>query len=602
MRLGRPGWPRVHVNNVVGTMAVLVRVIGLVVAMLGGATAAQAQEQAWLQIEAHPDLATARDRARAYETLFGDVTGFATGRGWYLIALGPQSPAAAAGRLVELRGQGQIPQDSFISDGSNHGERFWPEGARDPAPTPAPDQTVAVAPAAEAAPVPVPVPVIDPDESPREARASEEALTRDDRLALQTALQWFGFYTAAIDGAFGPGTRASMADWQAANGYEPTGVLTTRQRATLVANYQADQAEFGFATISEPEAGIEITLPLSLVAFDHYEPPFVHYTEKDGSGLRIILISQPGDQASLSGLYDILQTLEVVPATGARSRDERSLTINASSATVQSYSYASTARGQVKGFMAIWKPEDAARMKRILPAMKASFRSSGDKSLDPGLVPMTDEARRGLLSGLEVRRPRFSRSGFFVDAGGSVLTTIAATDQCGRITLDRDTDATVARSDAATGTALLTPATPLSPMAYARFAPAPPRIGAEVAVAGYSYEDALPAPVLTFGALEDVTGLNGEPGLRRITAPVLPGDAGGPVLDQSGNVIGLLQPAATGARQLPEGVAFAAGAEALQGFLADAGVPTQAAATGTLTPSALSAQALGMTVLVSCWE
>jgi len=585
------------VNSLVDVMTVLMRVFGLVLALWG--TAAAAQEQAWLQIEAHPDLATAEDRARAYETLFQDVTGFATGRGWYLIALGPQSPEAAAGRLFDLKRQGQIPPDSFISDGANHGQRFWPQGAL-PAPAPQVDASVAVVP--EAQPDPEPLPVEEPDETPRQARASEDALNRDDRLALQTALQWFGFYTAAIDGAFGPGTRNSMADWQIANGFEATGVLTTRQRATLVANYQADQAEFGFSTVNEPEAGIEITLPLSLVTFDHYEPPFVHFNEKDGSGLRIILISQPGDQASLSGLFDILQTLEVVPATGERSRTERSFTINAVGADVQSYAYAETARGQVKGFMAIWKPADTARMDRILPAMKASFRSSGDKSLDPGLVPMTDEARRGLLSGLEVRKPRFSRSGFYVDRAGSVLTTITATDQCGRITLDRTTDATVAATDAAMGTALLTPQAPLSPPAFASFAAAPPRIGSEIAVAGYSYEDALPAPVLTFGAMEDVTGLNGETSLRRLSAPVLPGDAGGPVLDGAGNVVGLLLPAQTGARQLPPGVAFAAGAEALSAALTAAGIASTPAATATLTPDALSKRALGMTVLVSCWD
>lgn len=583
-------------------MTVLVRMLVLVAACFAGSGAvpARAQDQAWLQIEAHPDLAVAQDRARAYETLFTDVTGFATGRGWYLIALGPQSPETAAERLSDLKLQGQIPQDSFISDGSNHGQRFWPQGdLPDPALLTAPDQTVAAEPVADPAPAP---PILDA-ETPRQARAAEDALARDDRLILQTALQWFGFYTSSIDGAFGPGTRNSMAAWQTANGFEPTGVLTTRQRALLVANFQADQAEFGFASLSEREAGIEITLPLSLVVFDHYEPPFVHFNEKDGSGLRIILISQPGDQASLSGLYDILQTLEVVPAEGDRSRDERSFTINAASDTVQSFAYAETSKGQVKGFMAIWQPEDAARMERILPVLKTSFRSAGDKSLDPGLVPMSDEARRGLLSGLEVRKPRFSRSGFFVDGTGSVLTTLSATDRCGRITLDRDTDATVRQTDAASGTALLTPVTRLSPMAVASFAPGLPRIGAEVAVAGYSYEDALPAPVLTFGALEDVTGLNGETDLRRIAAPVLPGDAGGPVLDDAGQVIGLLLPAETGARKLPDGVAFAAAADALQTFLTGAGIAIPAgAADAKLTPDALSRQALGMTVLVSCWD
>ena len=167
-----------------------------------------------------------------------------------------------------------------------------------------------------------------------------------------------------------------------------------------------------------------------------------------------------------------------------------------------------------------------------------------------------------------------------------MLTTLSAVDQCGRITLDRDTDATVRQTDAALGTALLTPAVRLSPMAVARFAPDVPRIGAEVAVAGYSYEDALPAPVLTFGAIEAVTGLNAETGLRRIAAPVLPGDAGGPVLDGEGQVIGLLLPAETGARKLPEGVAFAAAADGLQSFLTGAGVVSPSApASGLCHPT-----------------
>lgn len=83
---------------------------------------------------------------------------------------------------------------------------------------------------------------------------------------------------------------------------------------------------------------------------------------------------------------------------------------------------------------------------------------------------------------------------------------------------------------------------------------------------------------------------------------MLPGDAGGPVLDAAGNVIGLLLAVESGARELPEGVAFAAGAESLAAFLSGAGLTMAVAATGPLSPDALSRQARGMTVLVSCWD
>ena len=156
---------------------------------------------------------------------------------------------------------------------------------------------------------------------------------------------------------------------------------------------------------TEAEAGIEITLPLSLVSFDHYAPPFAHFTEKDGSGLQITLISEPGGVEALAGLYDILQTLEAVPITGPRERKETSFTIEGTSDKVQSYAYAETRDGTVKGYLVAWKPADAARMERILPVLQSSFRAVGGKALDPGLVPMEEAALSGMLSGLELRKP-----------------------------------------------------------------------------------------------------------------------------------------------------------------------------------------------------
>ena len=259
----------------------------------------------------------------------------------------------------------------------------------------------------------------------------------------------------------------SMAAWQEANGLEPSGILTTAQRDSLLAAYQTAQAALGLQLVTEEQAGIEITLPTALVEFDHYEPPFVHYRAKGGSGVKVILISQPGDQSTLYGLYDVLQTLEDVPLDGARSRSERSFTIDGRSAMVASHSYVELSKGLVKGYMLVWDPRAEDGMDRVLAAMQASFRSVGDKALDPGLVPMAEDSRRGLLSGLEVRRPEFSRSGFYVDAGGAVLTTREAVEGCNRVTLDLRVEADVVFSDAATGLALLKPRSQLSPPAVA---------------------------------------------------------------------------------------------------------------------------------------
>lgn len=598
---------------------------GLMTLLLLGA-GAQAQQgvagAVWVQMEALPTLTDAEERARAYTGIFPDVMGFQLRSGWYAILIGPYSSESGPARLAALKAERLIPADSYLTDSGAFRQQFWPVGVAGVAVPPveqAPlpdaaqdpflgdsflsDPSLLVEPALPLDPDAAP---LFPDETVAEARASEAALERDQRMDLQTALKWFGFYTATIDGAFGSGTRNSMAAWQEDNGLEATGVLTTAQRAVLLDSYRTAQAELDLRTITEPEAGIEITLPMALVKFDHYEPPFVHYAEQDGSGVRVVLISQPGDQGTLFGLYDSLQSLAVVPLDGPRERRERSFTLSGQSASLESYTYAELSGGLVKGYMLIWNPKDGKRMARVLAAMQASFKPVGDRALDPGLVPMPEEQRQGLLAGLEVRRPSLSRTGFFVDGTGAVLTTTEATTGCSRITLDLETEASLVQSNAALGVALLRPDQALSPRVVANLAPQPGRTGAEVAVSGYSYEDQLPAPTLTFGTFVDAKGLQGETGLNRLAIGTLPGDAGGPVLDATGAVLGLLlsRDAGETGRQLPEGVGLAASATALGALLKQAGIqsapPTRSGE--ALAPDDLTRLSEGMTVLVSCWN
>ena len=153
------------------------------------------------------------------------------------------------------------------------------------------------------------------------------------------------------------------------------------------------------------------------------------------------------------------------------------------------------------------------------------------------------------------------------------------------------------------GVAVLRPDQVLAPMAVARLRPDSPRLQTEIAVAGYSYGGVLGAPTLTFGKLADLKGLRGETELARLDLAPLEGDAGGPVLDMAGGVLGmLLSPPSTGQR-LPSGVSFAADAQALQNVLDLADLRAgQSNGSTALPPDDLTRSATGMTVLVSCWD
>lgn len=607
------------------------------------ASLAEAQQSFWVQLEANRTLREAEASARTYAQRFADVNGFRLGAsGWYTVTLGPYTETAATQRLIELRGLGEIPGDSYVSEGATYVQQFWPVGANtlaqapaatpEAAPTPAPAEEPAVVEAtpqepaavaeevvAQAEPDPAPEPEPEPvmvEETRAEALASERLLDEDQRKELQVALQWEGFYTSLIDGDFGPGTRGSMAAWQAARGYEETGVLTTRQRAELLKGYNDMLASIGFAAVTDPEAGIAITIPAAMVEFTRYEAPFAHY--EGDQGVRVVLISQRGDKATLYGLYDILQTLTVVPQDGPRTRRDSDFTIEGSNDEIISYTYATLVDGAVKGFMLIWPQGDKVidaetgamgytpdrRRALVLDAMQSSFASTGARALDDnaGLDSATQSI--DLVSGLEIRRAEKARSGFYVSPEGAVVTTVEAVTGCSRITLDDSYEANVTATDEALGIALLTPVQPLAPMAVGEFLGFEPRLQSELAVAGYSYGGRLSSPTLTFGTLADVKGLSGETNISRLAISAQDGDTGGPVLDQAGSVVGMLLASPSGdGRLLPGDVGFAAKSDALATFLADNGVPVAASAkSGALTPYDLSTLAADITVLVSCWN
>lgn len=604
------------------------RAISALVLFMGIVTAslAQAQQTYWVQVEANATLREAENAARRYAQRLEDVNGFRLGQsGWYAIALGPYTEAGATDRLLELRGRGAIPRDAYVSDSAPYTQQFWPVGAnalaQEPVTPPAQEAPQPPAQAlAQPDPAPEPEPEPDPLQAPPETRQealqSERALSGDERRQLQIALQWEGFYRAGIDGAFGPGTRAAMSAWQEANGFEVTGVLTTRQRALALKGYNDMLASMSLAPVTDTDAGIAITLPTAMVSFDRYEAPFAHY--EGDQGVRVILISQRGDRATLWGLYDILQTLEVVPTEGDRRRRDNDFTIEGADDEILSYTYATLTDGAVKGFMLIWPQGEAVanaetgqlarevdrRRDMVLDAMRSSFASIGGAVLDDNAGLDTATQSIDLISGLEIRRAEKARSGVYVSAQGAVLTTTEAVAGCGRITLDESYDATVAAIDEAIGIALLRPERQLAPLAVAEFLSFEPRLQSELAVAGYSYGGRLSSPTLTYGTLADVRGLSGEDTIARLDIRAQDGDTGGPVLDQGGAVVGLLLASPSGdGRVLPSDVGFVAKAATVSGFLAANGVtPSATDIQGALSPYDLSGLAADITVLVSCWK
>jgi hypothetical protein len=263
-------------------------------------TTAQAQspdDVVWVQIEAQPSLTEATARARVYAGQLQDVNGFALGGGWYAIAVGPYRRSDAEQVLRTYVNDRIVPRDSFVQFSTSFRQQFWPVGAnvlnRGVINAPANVDTATSTPTTTTPePAQDSVAVTEPtlpeitDETLAEARRSERSLSAQDRKDLQIALQWAGFYNAAIDGSYGRGTRNSMAAFQEANNFEKTGVLTTLQRAALLKQYNAVLDGLGLKMVRDDQAGIEMMMPTAEVSFARYEAPFAHYESAGSIGAK----------------------------------------------------------------------------------------------------------------------------------------------------------------------------------------------------------------------------------------------------------------------------------------------------------------------------
>jgi S1-C subfamily serine protease len=100
-----------------------------------------------------------------------------------------------------------------------------------------------------------------------------------------------------------------------------------------------------------------------------------------------------------------------------------------------------------------------------------------------------------------------------------------------------------------------------------------PRVGEAVIVAGYPLSSLLGDLSVTTGNVIALSGLMGDQTRFRFSAPVQPGNSGGPVLDSSGNVIGIVSArinhlaVATATGSLPENIGFAVTVDRLRSFL-----------------------------------
>ncbi|MGL9618924.1 serine protease [Bradyrhizobium sp. U531] len=205
-----------------------------------------------------------------------------------------------------------------------------------------------------------------------------------------------------------------------------------------------------------------------------------------------------------------------------------------------------------------------------------------------------------------------SGTGFVVSGNGHIVTNHHVIDGCGDLKGNLTGEAAMAlrvvSSDANNDLALLQAPSTATFKEFARIRDRSIRSGDSVVAIGFPYRGLLSSDfTVTTGIVSSLSGMRNDSRFLQISAPVQPGNSGGPLFDTTGQIIGVVTgkldnlriAVATG--NIPENINFAIKTGALRDFLDNSVVPYQTAEPkGELKTTDIAANARAYTMLISC--
>jgi len=256
---------------------------------------------------------------------------------------------------------------------------------------------------------------------------------------------------------------------------------------------------------------------------------------------------------------------------------------------------------------------------RLAAALQPADRTKAEKAaqdFQPTEVAEADTGRHRRTKGAESESaggPRLygTGSGFYVSTAGQIVSNNHVVAGCSevRVTVgDKGEPVKVLATDPDLDLAILQG--PHSVAAAVAFRDGEPHLGESVIVMGFPLSGLITTDaVVTTGIVSALAGLRNDRRELQISAPVQPGNSGGPLLDSSGSLVGVVVAKLNGLRVaeltgvIPENVNFAIKGGEAQAFLKAHGVAFTLAGPGaSSTTEAIADQALRYTVRLECWK
>ena len=458
-----------------------------------------------------------------------------------------------------------------------------------------------------------------------EANKAFMQLTLEGRVRLQVLLTAAGYWPAVPNADFSARLFNAIGRFEADNGFAPYGVLRREEQQRLAELGGLFLDRWGFRTVRHPATGTSMWVPVGIPLSTESTPTGLKFAN---TTYGIVLAYDYFPQFSLRSSFNSL--ISSLLHKGSRIlysklyRDDF-FAVSFSDGITDGYArYHRIGQGGI-GFSLYWNHSAMdLHVEQIATLVSGSIWSSmsGAPFTDPfSVMPTVANIARAPSQSPEPQpspnpepkeaEPHLPKSGtgIFITTEGHVLTNAHVVRDCLeiRIGLGQGNFATgqLIAKDPANDLALLK--VDAKPQ-YAGALRSDVRLGENVEAFGYPLANVLATSGnFTTGNITALAGLGDDSRFFQISAPVQPGNSGGPLLDENGNVVGIVSSKLNFLSELrnvgdiPENVNFAIKASVAANFLQDNNIKYQTGeAAQAMKGPDIADQAKRMSVSIEC--
>jgi S1-C subfamily serine protease len=366
------------------------------------------------------------------------------------------------------------------------------------------------------------------------------------RMDLQEALIWAGFYDGMIDGDFGPRTLAAMRAFMRAIGADANRAPTEQELGRLLRLAENEKSKAGFRIVRDERARVGIGIPSRFAPNTTPTQRGTAYTSPSGD-LKIDTLFFRAGERTLTDLFDQISKRGPIRFVDyAKPPNDGEFVVSGRDHEKHYYFKAVEAQEGIVAFSIAHSYASKDQMSRVVVAMAnffapLSWLNAAPASPGASAAAPTSPPAKATQPSADEDGGGGSGTGFVVTTSGHIVTNAHVVQKCRSIRVARVREGAVQARlvaiDKVNDLALLQ--ANVTAASLPRFRTGA-RIGEPVNVFGFPLVPLLASTGnFTIGNVTATSGIGDDTRMLQISAPLQPGNSGGPVLDESGYVVGV---------------------------------------------------------------